>query len=65
MLGSEFNLLAQVNLPSIPVGEGTLTTGGIVARAAIVIGTLLAAFLGGKAGHRYHDKVDRAAGLRG
>ena len=60
VLGSEFNLLAQVNLPSIPVGEGTLTTGGIVALAAIVLGTLLAAFLGGKAGTRYHRKVDAA-----
>ncbi len=63
VLGSEFNLLAQVNLPSIPVGEGTLTTGGLVARAAIVLGTLLAAFLGGKAGTHYHRKVD-AAGRR-
>ncbi|CAA9489025.1 MAG: hypothetical protein AVDCRST_MAG38-2518 [uncultured Solirubrobacteraceae bacterium] len=60
VLGSEFNLLAQVNLPSIPVGEGTLTTGGIIALAAIVLGTLLAAFLGGKAGTHYHRKVDDA-----
>lgn len=60
VLGSEFNLLAQVNLPSIPVGEGTLTTGGLIALAAIVLGTLLAAFLGGKAGTRYHRKVDAA-----
>ncbi|CAA9471365.1 MAG: hypothetical protein AVDCRST_MAG65-788 [uncultured Solirubrobacteraceae bacterium] len=60
VLGSEFNLLAQVNLPSIPVGEGTLTTGGIVALAAIVLGTLIAAFLGGKAGTHYHRKVDAA-----
>jgi hypothetical protein len=60
VLGSEFNLLAQVNLPSIPVGEGTLTTGGIVALAAIVLGTLVAAFLGGKAGTHYHRKVDAA-----
>jgi hypothetical protein len=60
VLGSEFNLLAQLNLPTIPVGEGTLTTGGIVALVAIVLGTLLAAFLGGKAGTRYHRKVDAA-----
>ena len=60
VLGSEFNLLAQVNLPSIPVGQGTLTTGGIIALVAIVLGTLLAAFLGGKAGTHYHRKVDAA-----
>ena len=60
VLGSEFNLLAQVNLPSLPIGEGTLTTGGIVALVAIVLGTLVAAFLGGKAGTHYHRKVDAA-----
>jgi hypothetical protein len=27
--------------------------------AAILIGTLLAAFVGGTLGHRYHTKVDR------
>ena len=60
VLGSEYNVLAQLNLPRIPIGEGALTTGGIVALAAIVLGTLLAAFLGGKAGTHYHRKVDRA-----
>ncbi len=60
VLGSEFNVLAQLNLPRIPIGEGTLTTGGVIALAAIVLGTLLAAFLGGKAGTHYHRKVDAA-----
>jgi hypothetical protein len=57
--GSEYNVLEQVNLPRLPVGDATLTTGGIVATAAIVLGTLLAAMAGGKAGERFHRRVDR------
>ena len=63
ILGSEYNVLEQLNLPSLPVGEATLTTGGAIALAAVVLGTLLAAVVGGKAGERYHRKVDRV-GLR-
>jgi len=60
ILGSEYNVLEQLNLPSLPVGESTLTTGGAIALAAVVLGSLLAAVVGGKAGERYHRKVDRA-----
>ena len=60
VLGAEYNVLSQLNLPRIPVGEGALTTGGLIALAAIVLGTLLAAVAGGKAGTHYHRKVDRA-----
>ncbi len=60
ILGSEYNVLEQLNLPSVPVGESTLTTGGAIALAAVLLGTLLAAIVGGKAGERYHRKVDRA-----
>ena len=60
ILGSEYNVLEQLNLPSLPVGESTLTTGGAIALAAVVLGSLLAAIVGGKAGERYHRKVDRA-----
>jgi len=60
ILGSEYNVLDQLNLPSLPVGDQTLTTGGAIALAAVVLGTLLAAIVGGKAGMRYHRRVDRA-----
>jgi hypothetical protein len=60
LLGDKYNLLEQLNLPSIPVNTGDLTTGGIIALAAILLGTLLAAITGGKVGQRYHNKVDRA-----
>jgi hypothetical protein len=59
LLGAEYNLLGQLNLPRIPIDEGTLTTGGLIALAAVLIGTLLAAVAGGKAGSHYHRKVDR------
>jgi hypothetical protein len=60
VLGDEYNVLEQLNLPSLPVGDETLATGGIIALAAIVLGTLLAAMFGGKVGERYHKRVDRA-----
>jgi hypothetical protein len=63
LLGAEYNVLGGLNLPRIPVDEGALTTGGLIALAAILLGTLLAAVAGGKAGTRFHRKVDRA-GLR-
>jgi hypothetical protein len=61
LFGSKYNVLEQLNLPRIPVDEGTLATGGLIALAVLVIGTLLAAIVGGKTGERYHKKVDRAA----
>ena len=57
--GSEYNVLSNLNLPSIPVGEGTLTTGGLIALAAFLLATLGAAIVGGKVGEGFHKKVDR------
>jgi uncharacterized membrane protein (DUF485 family) len=59
LLGAKYNVLSSLNLPRIPVDEGSLTTGGLIALAAVVIGTVLAAVAGGKAGSHYHRKVDR------
>jgi hypothetical protein len=58
--GSEYNLFADLDLPRIPVDEGDLTTGGVILLAVVLIGTLLAAMAGGKAGERYHRRVDAA-----
>ncbi|RZU32409.1 hypothetical protein [Blastococcus saxobsidens] len=60
ILGSQYNVLQQLNLPRIPVDEGTATTAGIITLVAILLVTLLGAILGGKLGERYHRKVDRA-----
>ena len=59
LFGSEYNVLEKLDLPRIPIDEGTLATGGLVALALVVLGTLLAATFGGKVGERYHRKVDR------
>ena len=59
VLGAEYNVLSSLQLPRIPVGEGSLTTGGLIALAAVLVGTLLAAIAGGKAGTHFHRKVDR------
>jgi len=59
VLGSEYNVLSQLQLPRIPIDEGSLTTGALIALAAILVGTLLAAMAGGKAGTHFHRKVDR------
>jgi hypothetical protein len=61
ILGDQYNVFEQLNLPRIPVSTSDLTTGGAIALAAIVLGSLLAAIAGGKVGQRYHRKVDRAA----
>jgi hypothetical protein len=60
IFGDEYNVLEQLNLPSIPVGDETLATGGIIASVAIVVASALAAMAGGKVGERYHRRVDRA-----
>ena len=44
---------------TIPIDEGSLATGAAIALAAIPVGTLAGALLGGKTGERYHRKVDR------
>jgi hypothetical protein len=59
LFGAEYNVLEQLNLPRIPVDEGSLTTGAAIALVAVVLATLLLAMAGGKAGERYHRKVDK------
>jgi uncharacterized integral membrane protein len=59
--GDDYNVLAQLNLPSVPVGQAELRSGGWIVLLAVLVGTLIAAVVGGKAGERYHKRVDRAA----
>ena len=61
ILGSSFNLLAQLNLPTVP-NASSLGIGALVTLVLVLVVTLLAAMGGGKAGQRYHTKVDRALG---
>jgi hypothetical protein len=59
VLGDEYNVLEQLNLPALPTGDESFATGGAIALVAIALGSLLAAMTGGKLGERYHKKVDR------
>src|SRR4051812_5942463 len=59
--GSQYNVLQQLNLPRIPVDEGDIATGAIITLVVVLLGTLLAATAGGKAGDRYHTRVDNLA----
>lgn len=61
VFGTQYDIFARVSLPAIPIPTETLTFAGIIAAIALLLGTLLAAMVGGKAGQRYHAKVDRAA----
>ena len=61
VLGSKFDILAKLGgFPRLPINEGDLTTGGIIAIVVAVVAALIGAVLGGLAGMRYHRKVDRA-----
>jgi amino acid transporter len=59
--GAEYNILDRVDLPRIPIPDDAATLGGLLTGLAVLVGSLLAAMAGGAVGHRYHDKVDRAA----
>ena len=60
VFGQQYNVINSVNLPSVPVSSGTLSTGGIIAAVVVLVLTLLAAMGGGTVGRRYHLRVDRA-----
>jgi amino acid transporter len=57
--GEEYNIYEQLNLPRIPIEEGSLTVGAVIVLVCVLVGTVLAAAVGGKAGERFHRKVDR------
>jgi hypothetical protein len=57
--GDEYNVLTQLNLPNLAVGDASLTTGGIIALVCALVVTLVAAVAGGKAGELFHRRVDR------
>jgi hypothetical protein len=58
--GSRYNVLASLNLPRIPINEGTLTTAGLITALGIAAASLGGAMLGGLAGMRFHRRVDKA-----
>jgi hypothetical protein len=61
VLGDEYNVFANLDLPRLPVGDESLTTGGAIVVGAVLLGTLVAAIAGGKLGEGFHRRVDRHA----
>ena len=58
--GAQWNVLANLDaFPRLPIGEGELTTVGIVTAVLALVVSLGGAVLGGLAGMRFHRRVDR------
>jgi uncharacterized membrane protein len=61
LAGAQFNVLETLNsFPRLPIGEGELTTAGILTAVGALLVSLLGAVLGGLGGMRFHRKVDKA-----
>ena len=59
--GNQFNILDSLGgTPRIPLDGSALTAGGLIGLAIAFLIPLLGAILGGKAGMRFHRKVDQA-----
>jgi hypothetical protein len=58
--GEQYDVLTRTNLPRLPVSSGALGTTGVIAALIVLVGTLVAALLGGSVGTHYHRRVDRA-----
>jgi hypothetical protein len=61
LFGPDWNVFDKLGLPNVPIDNGTLTTGAAVTGVIVLVVSLLTAMAGGKAGERYHWKVDRLA----
>ncbi|MBI4940968.1 MAG: hypothetical protein HY830_09490 [Actinobacteria bacterium] len=60
-LGSQYDVLGRLDaFPRIPVGEGDVTTAGLLSLLVAVVVALVGAVVGGLAGMRFHRKVDKA-----
>ncbi|MCO1656624.1 hypothetical protein [Pseudonocardia humida] len=54
-------LFGSLRLPALPGDPTELTIAGVIALAAVLLVTALAAGLGGRVGEQFHRRVDRAA----
>ena len=57
-LDHQYGVFDDINRPDVDISNSTLMMGGIAVAAALLFLTLMAAVIGGKAGKRYHDKID-------
>ena len=56
-VGAQYDVLNRVSLPTLPTSLADVTVTGLILAAVAVLGTLLAAVLGGKAGESFHRRV--------
>ncbi|NIK57640.1 hypothetical protein [Kribbella shirazensis] len=56
LAGSQYDVLDRMKLPSVPIADQALTTGGLIAVVAAALITLVAAVAGGRAGR--HRRVE-------
>lgn len=61
IFGDQYNVFDRVNLTSLPVQADDLTPRVIITVAAVLVGTLVTAVLGGIIGQRFHSKIDRTS----
>jgi hypothetical protein len=59
VLDNQYGLVDEINRPDVAIADNTLLLGSIAAAATLLVLTLLAAIVGGKAGRRYHDRIDQ------
>lgn len=64
VFGSNYNVMDRINLPSVGFSSSQLGWGAFVAGVVALLVMLLGAVLGGRVGHRYHDRVDSLVGYR-
>ncbi|MGZ0152184.1 hypothetical protein ACXJJ3_34360 [Kribbella sp. WER1] len=57
-LDSQYDLVGNIHRPNVSLSNNTLLLGSAAAAAALLVFTLIAAIIGGKAGRRYHDRID-------
>ena len=58
LAGSQYDVLDRADLPTVPISDETLLTGSLITAGAVLVVTLIAALIGGKAGQRYHHRID-------
>ncbi|MFC7496368.1 MULTISPECIES: hypothetical protein [unclassified Nocardioides] len=64
IVGAQYDLVDRVDLDGLSVTTEQLGWGAAITAVSLVVGTLLAAALGGVIGRHYHDRVDRAVSLQ-
>jgi amino acid transporter len=58
IFGARYDVLQQLDLPSIDLSDDQLTLGAVIVAVVLVLVMLLGALLGSAVGRRYHRRID-------